>query len=118
VESLWGEKEPWAARLLWKALEDPNNRVVGNALFGLYKLRDENVIPHILSLGQHPVPIFRSTAAWTMGHTGDPQFLPALAKLKCDLYASVRKATSHAIEKIRKREPEEATVEATVLQNQ
>jgi HEAT repeat protein len=118
VESLWGEKELWAARLLWKAVEDANNRVIGNALFGLYDLGDEKIVPHILRMGEHPTPLFRSTAAWTMGHTGDPQFLPALEKLNRDLYAAVRKAASRAIEKIGKREVVEASLEATVSQNQ
>jgi HEAT repeat protein len=118
LESLWGAKEPWAARLFWKALEDTNNRVIGNALVGLYELHDENVIPHILRMGQHPLPLFRATAAWTMGHTGDPQFLPPLEKLKRDLYASVRKAASNAIHKIGKRELVDAPLEVTTSQNQ
>jgi hypothetical protein len=36
-------------------------------------------------------PLFRATAAWVMGQTADPRFLPVLEKLARDLYASVRK---------------------------
>jgi hypothetical protein len=117
VESLWGEKAPWAARLLWKATHDVNNRVAGNALFGLYELRDEKTIPLIMVMADHIKPLFRSTAAWTMGQTGDPQFLPALEKLSRDLYATVRKTASKAIERISKREVVEENSEDSTSQN-
>jgi hypothetical protein len=113
VESLWGEKAPWAPTLLWKATHDVNNRVAGNALFGLYDLQDEKVIPHIVSMAEHPKPLFRSTAAWTMGRTGDKQFLPALEKLTRDLYALVRKNARKAIEQINKPEAVPDSLEAT-----
>jgi hypothetical protein len=117
VESLWGEKAPWAPRLLWKATHDVNNRVAGNALFGLYDLQDEKVIPHIVDMAKHAKPLFRSTAAWTMGQTGDPQFLPALEDLSRDLYAVVRKSARKAIARINKPEAREDSLEPT-SQNQ
>ncbi len=117
VESLWGERAPWAPRLLWKATHDVNNRVAGNALFGLYDLQDEKVIPHIVSMGEHHKPLFRSTAAWTMGRTGDPQFLPALDKLSRDLYAFVRKNARKAIAQINNPDVAADSFEAT-SQNQ
>ena len=117
VESLWGEKEPWVSRLLWKATHDVDNRVAGNALFALYDLPDEKVIPHIVNMGEHPKPLFRSTAAWTMGRTGDPQFLPVLDKLTRDLYAFVRKNARKAIMQINKPDVVADSFEAT-SQNQ
>jgi HEAT repeats len=102
VESLWGEKAGWAAEMLWRAAKDPNNRVAGNALFGLYELRDQRAAPCILRMATDPNPNFRATAAWTMGETGDPQFIPALEKLSHDLYASVRRNASKALERIGK----------------
>ncbi len=48
----------------------------------------------------------RATAAWTMGQTGDPQFLPVLEKLTHDLYAPVRKSAARGMELIGKRAEE------------
>ena len=103
IEGLWGDKTGRAASLLWRAAKDVDNRVVGNALFGLYELKDQNVIPYILTMAGHEKPQFRATAAWTMGQTGDPQFLPALEKLRHDLYAPVRKSAARGMEQICKR---------------
>ena len=110
VEALWGNKTQRVAPLLWRAAKDADNRVAGNALFGLYELRDLNAIPHILSMAGHQNPRFRATAAWTMGQTGDAQFLPSLEKLSHDLYAPVRKSAARAIERIGKKAvPESAS---------
>jgi HEAT repeat protein len=107
VEALWGDKTNRATAVLWRALNDVNNRVVGNALFGLYKLGEQSVIPQIVSMATHETPIFRATAAWTMGQTCDPQFLPLLEKMTRDLYASVRKSAARGIAQIRKQEKAE-----------
>lgn len=100
VESMWGEKAHWASAILWKAVKDENNRVVGNALVGLHLLGDEGAIPYIVKMAEDARSSFRATAAWTMGQTGDPQFLAALQPLTHDLYASVRKNAAKAIERI------------------
>jgi hypothetical protein len=111
VESLWGEKAPWASRLLWQAAHDLNNRVAGNALIGLLELGEQNVIPEILKMASHAKPLFRATAAWIMGKAGDPQFLPVLEKLTHDLYAPVRKSATRGLEQIRKPEELECSSE-------
>jgi hypothetical protein len=102
IEGLWGDKTGRATSLLWRAAKDVDNRVVGNALFGLYELKDQKVIPYILTMAGHEKPKFRATAAWTMGQTGDPQFLAALEKLTHDLYALVRKSAARGMELISK----------------
>jgi hypothetical protein len=106
VESLWGDKTGRTASLLWRAAKDVDNRVVGNALFGLYELKDQNAVAHILDMAGHEKPRFRATAAWTMGQTGDPQFLSVLEKLTHDLYAPVRKSAIRGMERIAKRAAE------------
>lgn len=104
IESLWGERAAWVADVLWRAVKDPNNRVAGNALYGLYRSQgSESVAPFIVQMAAHREPAFRATAAWIMGQTGDPQFLPALEKLACDLYALVRKNAANAVRSIRER---------------
>ena len=97
VESLWGASAPSVSEVLLAAANDSNNRVAGNALVGLYRLRDQSAIPRISRMAADSRPQFRATAAWTMGQTGDPRFLPALEKLTRDLYASVRKNAAKAI---------------------
>jgi hypothetical protein len=91
IESLWGEKAMTASGVLWSAVKDKNNRVVGNALLGLYQARENGAVPRILKMAVDSAPLFRATAAWVMGQTADPRFLPVLEKLARDLYASVRK---------------------------
>jgi HEAT repeat protein len=104
IESLWGEKAAWVAGVLWRAAKDPHNRVAGNALYALYKSQgSDKVTPHILQMASHAKPAFRATAAWVMGQTGDPLFLPALDKLTRDLYALVRKNAATAVRAISER---------------
>jgi HEAT repeat protein len=96
IESLWGEKSPTAINVLWSAAGDRNNRVAGNALLGLYRAKENKVIPRIIQMAQDPTPGARATAAWVIGQTGDPRFLPVLEKLGRDLYALVRKNAAKA----------------------
>jgi hypothetical protein len=56
-----------------------------------------------MSMATHEKPKFRATAAWTMGQTGDAQFLPVLEKLTHDLYAPVRESAARGIQQIGKR---------------
>jgi HEAT repeats len=100
IESLWGGTAAATASVLWAATKDTNNRVAGNALLGLYQLQDQNIIGRILAMASDARPLFRATAAWTMGQTSDPRFLPALGRLAHDLYASVRKNASKAMEHV------------------
>src|SRR5260370_38526584 len=97
VESQWGASGASAGEMLWSAAKDPNNRVMGNALLGLYRLRDQGALAPILNMAADTRPLFRATAAWTMGQTADPRFLPALEKLARDLYASVPNNAAKAI---------------------
>ena len=97
VESLWGVSSAAVGEVFRSAAKDLNNRVKGNALLGLYRLGDQGSIASILAMAADPKPLFRATAAWTMGQTADPRFLPTLEKLARDLYASVRKNAAKAI---------------------
>jgi len=81
IEALWGMDSAKARAVLREAADDPNNRVAGNALLGLYLVGDTFAIPRILQLTTHPKAEFRTTAAWVMAQTGSPRFLPALAQM-------------------------------------
>lgn len=101
IESLWGEKAAAASSVLWWAAKDKNNRVVGNALLGLYQAREKEAIPSILAMAADSAPLFRATAAWVMGQTADSCFLPVLEKMSRDLYASVRTNAAKSMANIR-----------------
>jgi HEAT repeat protein len=81
VEALWGVDSARARAVLREAAEDPNNRVAGNALLGLYRLGETSSILRILSMAAHPKAERRATAAWVMEQTGSPRFLPVLAQM-------------------------------------
>ncbi|HME05642.1 MAG TPA: hypothetical protein VKG25_01280 [Bryobacteraceae bacterium] len=84
VESLWDIDSEGVRALLWNALSDPDNRVLGNALLGLYRLGESPVIEHILLMAQDTRDLFRATAAWVMGRTCDSRFQPILVNLLRD----------------------------------
>ena len=101
IESMWGLDRPEARSLLQKALRDPNNRVVGNAILGLYLLGDCSSIPELLKLGESEVPVRRSTATWVMGETGDPRFLNAIAERLRDADAMVRRRAYWSLSRVK-----------------
>jgi hypothetical protein len=101
LEALWNVDTAEARELLETLVHDPNNRVAGNALLGLYRLGDTRAIPEILNLAGHPSPLFRSTAAWVMGEIGDPRFTDALGSLLRESDAVVRKRAFSALGKLR-----------------
>src|ERR1017187_7265238 len=43
VEALWCRNNAWSRQTMWAALQDENNRVVGNALVGLHSLGESRV---------------------------------------------------------------------------
>jgi hypothetical protein len=81
IEALWGMDSPRARAVLREAADDPDNRVAGNALLGLYRVGETFAISRILQLAVHPKAEFRTTAAWVMAQTGSPRFLPALTQM-------------------------------------
>jgi hypothetical protein len=101
IEALWGVDTEAVRAVLRAATKDPNNRVLGNALLGLYRLGDVSVIGRVLALSAHPAPLFRSTAAWVMGETGDPRFLPALAKMIRETDTKARHSVFRAIARLK-----------------
>ena len=82
LEALWGVKSDDCRAVFWSALADPDNRVAGNALVGLYRLGDPATIGLILKMSSRPELDFQTTAVWVMGESGDVRFLPALAKME------------------------------------
>jgi hypothetical protein len=101
AEALWGVETDEARELLQSLVHDSNNRVAGNAIAGLYRLGDQSMIQEILALSRHDSPVFRSTAAWVMGATGDPRFTEVLAGLLREPHGVIRKRAFAALGSIR-----------------
>jgi HEAT repeat protein len=101
AEALWGVNTEEARNLLQSLVRDSNNRVAGNAILGLYKLGDASMIVEIMALARHDSALFRATAAWVMGETGDPRFTETVACLLREPNAVVRKRAFAALGGIR-----------------
>jgi HEAT repeats len=108
VEGLWGVETPYARRCFLDSLEDVNNRVVGNALFGLYLLGDPAVDQRIERMLRDSRPAFRRTAAWLLGRIGNPESAEALRQAEQDEDAGVRETASQALAALPKPEIVEA----------
>jgi len=102
VEALWGLEAPGAADVFKLALRDSNNRVVGNALVGLYLLGDPAAATLLQEMAAHRSAAFRATAAWAMGFLEDPQFLPVLGRLLKDREAIVRRNVLRSLARIKR----------------
>lgn len=101
IESMWGVDTPEARSLLNFASNDGNNRVVGNALLGLYYLGDASVLAEVVKISAHESPAFRASAAWVMGETRDPRFTEGLRRLISEPDAAVRKRAFAALGQIK-----------------
>jgi HEAT repeat protein len=112
IEAIWGNTHPSVKKLFWDCVEDRDNRVVGNAIVGLF-LAGEHEVPELLKrLARDTQAEFRMTSAWTMGRTGDTEFISTLSPLITDENAGVRTAALRSLQAIRKieklRRPSEA----------
>ena len=101
IEGIWGLDTEESRALLQVAARDGNNRVAGNALVALYRIGECAAIPELLKMATQESILFRSTAAWAMGETGDPRFTEALARLLRDTGAAVRARALSALGRIK-----------------
>ena len=97
IEGLWGVDDPESRDLLRIVAHDENNRVVGNALLGLYRSGDCEAIGALVKMAAGVPPLFRATAAWVMGETGDPRFCDALRALAGVDDTAVRKRAAMSL---------------------
>lgn len=82
--------------LLWEALSDSDNRVIGNALLALYRQGDHRTICLMLEMATDPVEKFRATAVWLLGQTAQRDLLPQVQVLVRDPSPMVRRAAVRA----------------------
>ena len=102
VESLWGSDTAGCRAVFWTALGDDDNRVVGNAALGLYRLGDPASIRVIMRLLEHTEAGFRVSAVWVMGESGDPRFIPILTRILSEPSGDLRGNVLRAIPKLKK----------------
>jgi hypothetical protein len=101
IEAMWGIDTKEARELLQWAARDTNNRVVGNALVGLYRLGEISPLAELIEMAGHDSATFRRTATWVMGSTGDPRFSEVLGHMIADSNADVRKSAFEAVRRVR-----------------
>ena len=101
LESLWGGDPNQTRQVFRKALDDPNNRVVGNALVGLYLIKEPACAQRIIAMANHTDARFRETAVWVMRRTGDTAFIPELAKLAREAGGPLRSKALRALASIK-----------------
>lgn len=66
---------------LWSAAADTHHRVATTALLVLLKHGHAQAAEMLEQYASHPSKMFRAAAAWAMGQTGDPSFLPTLQNM-------------------------------------
>ena len=118
VEAIWGLNSPSARALLEDCVRDESNRVAGNALVGLHMLGRPGIVEQVTEMVTASAPMFRSTAAWTMGQIGDAAFVPPLTELLRDEHPEVRSAALRSLLQIRRAEaaaPEVTAAEEPVV---
>ena len=101
LEALWSCRGREILDLFCDMLEDPHNRVAGNAALGLYLAGDPQSIAVVRKMASHAETAFRQTAAWVMGKTEDPRFLPDAGRLLGQPHGNVRKAAFRSVSAIK-----------------
>lgn len=101
VEALWSNPDPRAHSVFLEALKDTNNRVIGNAILGLYLSGSTTAIAATVELASRQSALFRGTAAWIMGRTADPRFLGVLGRLLGESTGQLRKIVFHSLQSSR-----------------
>jgi HEAT repeat protein len=91
LEAGWQAKNDETRAILRAALTDPHHRVVGNALVGLYRMGETDVLNDMIELCAHKDHLFRAAMAWAMGFVKDPRAIPTLQELAQDPSHMVRK---------------------------
>jgi hypothetical protein len=101
IEALWSVDTDEARILLQFAVADGNNRVAANALLGLYYLGESSVLADLVKMANHESGLFRASAAWAMGETGDSRFSEQLRRMLSETDQTVRKRAFAAIGRVK-----------------
>jgi hypothetical protein len=97
IEALWASRSPDSIALFQVAASDPNHRVVGNALIGLYLQGHPSALAKMIEASQSPDPLFRAAMAWCFGFIRDERCIPLLEGLLKDPSIVVRKRAERSL---------------------
>jgi len=101
VEGLWNCPDSNCRLLFRQALEDPHQRVVGNALVGLQRLGEtREVMRYLGKMVRRPEALFRATAAWVIGQTGDERYAEVLRHMARDPDPLVRRNALRSLRQV------------------
>ncbi len=100
LESLWGIDSDGCRKVFLAAAADSDNRVVGNALLGLYRLGEACSVPLIAGLLTRAEPLFRMTGLWVMGQTGDARFRDLISGFSNDPEPKIQDGAVRAMAKL------------------
>jgi HEAT repeat protein len=103
VESLWSRKEPEVQQVLQNALADSHQRVIANAVYGLYLLGVDGWVEGLRRLIGSDVATFRRSGIWMLKSSGMPDAPARLKLLIRDADADVRRAAFDALRHLRER---------------
>jgi HEAT repeat protein len=101
IEALWGIHSAYARDVLQRAARDPHNRVAGNAVLGLLRLRDASAGERIREFAASEDARLRATAAWVMGASAMQGFREELVRMIRDPDMRVRHSVFQAIARLR-----------------
>lgn len=101
VEALWHGDTQSCRPVFRDAARDSNCRVAGNGALGLYLLGESESVGMLADMAAHLAPEFRAAAAWSIGETQDPRFLPLLNGMLRDREGKVRHNVLRAMARIR-----------------
>lgn len=104
VEALWTFEAGEAHPLLLTAARSKTARVAANAAVGLYRIGDLSSLRLLFTMASQDNPDRRTSAAWAMGETGDPRFLPYLTAWFPRSSGNERVNVLQALGRIRRRE--------------
>jgi hypothetical protein len=97
IEALWASFSPDSIALFQAAESDPNHRVVGNALIGLYLQGKPSALAKMIELSRSPDPLFRGAMAWCFGFIHEQCCIPLLEGLLKDPSVVVRKRAERSL---------------------
>jgi len=104
MEALWTFDPGEATPLLLIGVRSKTPRVAANAAVGLYRIGNLSSLGLLFGMAQGTDPNRRISAAWAMGETGDPRFLPFLTARFSSSSGNERVNILQALNRIRRRE--------------
>jgi hypothetical protein len=104
IEALWGRNEPATIKLLKHGLDDPHQRVVANAAYGLFLVQDPAWLTGLQTLLESRHAVFRQSGIWLLKTTAPADARERVGKFIRDPDANVRRAAFNALAILPRRE--------------